>query len=128
MIEYAIDTVLSDVLYSVEYIAAITGADPNFVLKRDFISSSMGVGYGRDEHVVTLDTGVYEISFAVHSIETGERVFWMRRWLVVLGDRQYEYEYDEMNAQYVLYTLFCLKLQEGASPQQAVSNMFHQPS
>ena len=127
MIESFVDFTMQDVLYSTEYIAAITGADPKYILRRAFIPAS----FSQDEEnnfIYTLDTGVYEISFAVHAIENGERVFWTRRWLVVLGDRQYEYEYDEMNAQYVLYTLFCLKLQEGASPQQAVSNMFHQPS
>ena len=123
MIESFVDFTMQDVLYSTEYIAAITGADPKYILRRSFIPAS----FSQDEKnnfIYTLDTGMYEISFSVHSIETGERVFWMRRWLVVLGDRQYEYEYDEMNAQYVLYTLFSLKLQEGISPQQAMKEMF----
>lgn len=112
MIEYAIDTVLSDVLYSVEYIAAITGADPNFVLHRDFLSSSMGGGgHGREEYVVTLDTGVYEVSYAVHSCDTCEQVFRTRTWVVVLDNEAYTYPYEEMNAQYALYTLFCLLVQ-----------------
>lgn len=131
MIEYAIDTVLSDVLYSVEYIAAITGADPNFVLKRDFISSSMGVGYGRDEHVVTLDTGVYEVSYAVHSCDTCEQVYRTRKWVIVLDNIGYVYPYDEMNAQYALYTLFCLRVQSTSlRPWDIINEMYngHLPS
>lgn len=120
MIESYVDFTMQDVLYSTEYIAAITGADPKYILRREFVPAT----FAEDEennYIYKLDTGVYEVSFKVYAIETGERVYWTRRWLVVLSDRQYEYEYDEMNAQYVLYTLFCLKLQEGVSTQKAMA-------
>jgi hypothetical protein len=122
MIEAHVDCTMRDVLFPTEYIAAITGADPKYILRRAFIPAA----FWQDEennYIYMLDTGVYEASFAVHAIETGERVFWTRRWMVVLDDRQYEYEYDQMSAQDVLYTLFNLKLQEGVSPQQAISDM-----
>ena len=61
----------------------------------------------------------------MHANETGERVYWTRRWLVVLDDRQHEYEYGEMNARYVLYTLFCLKVQAGISPEQVIAELLH---
>lgn len=123
MIEAYVDCTMRDVLFPTEYIAAITGADPKYILRRTFIPAA----FWQDEennYIYMLDTGVYEVSFAVHAIETGERVFWTRRWMVVLDDRQYEYEYDQMSTQDVLYTLFCLKLQEGVSPQQAMSDIF----
>ena len=124
MIESYVDFTMHDVLFSTEYIAEITGADPKYILRRKFIPAT----FAEDEeknYIYMLDTGVYEVSFKVLVIETGERVYWTRRWLVVLGGSQYEYEYDEMNAQYVLYTLFCLKLQEGVSTQKAIAYIFH---
>ena len=121
MIYYYIDFTLSELLYVKEYIASITGDDEKYILRRDFLPWKYDSEV--EEVIYSLDTGVYEVSYSVHALDSGERIYRKRIWLVVIDDRIREYEYETMNAEYVLYTLFNLKLQEGMSPDQALSDL-----
>ena len=58
-----------------------------------------------------LYNGIFEVSLKYYDKKTGERLSRERQWIVVLDGDEYEYEDEEMNYQYVLYTASMLALQ-----------------
>jgi hypothetical protein len=99
------------------YLAQIIGPDPNYVLKREFVED---YGYYRDrwgylaEFHLDYD-GVYDLWTRSEDPETGE-LQKEHKWLIRFGETLYIYDYHEMNARYILYTLFNLRLQGAVMP------------
>lgn len=104
---------VSDFVFAHAYVAKITGSDPNYILHRQFLEPDEVDGFYEEMWNYELEDGIYEICETIYDNATGDRVHRGRKWLVVLDDWEYEYAYDDMNAQYVLYTVWCLNLQKG---------------
>lgn len=111
MIEYDVQSPVTEFIFSHAYAARITGPDPNYILHREFQRAEC---YD-DEYGVTwcfdLDDGIYEIAVTLYDRKTGEKIHMARKWVVIFRDIEYEYDFDEMNAQYVLYTVHCIRMQ-----------------
>ena len=92
------------------YIARITGEDPNYILKRDFMFRYI-CHYSRfDTFTYILEDGIYEWMVKRFDNDTGASVEKERKWLVVSDGEMTLYDDDDMNYQYVLYTAFNLQL------------------
>lgn len=98
-------------LFAESYVALITGPDPNYYLHRVFLPL---ICYGRSYSCELYD-GIYELPIKYFSKETKKFLRRERKWLIVLDEDLYEYNGDEMNYQYVLYTAGMLRLQRGAT-------------
>lgn len=59
---------------------------------------------------IELCNGLYEVAIIRIDEETGECVRREQWWIIVVDDDIYDYEFDEMNWQYALYTSFLIKL------------------
>lgn len=95
--------------YTKAYIAKITGRHPKYALRRDFqlvrILTTPTVVKLRSE----LDNGVYECCIQQVNSKTHDVVKTERWWAIVADDDLYEYEYDELDHEDVMYALFNLK-------------------
>ena len=109
-------------LYDAMYVARIEGKDPNYILKRTFLP----IDYSDETYVIELETGVYDCAYSVYACETCDCVYSDREWLIVFNGWSYSYRHMEMNTQYILYTLFCIKVQQGLSPMQAIAEIYGQ--
>lgn len=95
------------------YVASINGTDPNYILHRDFRRvHTKRTWYGHSCYI-ELCNGLYEVAIIRIDEETGERVRRERWWIIVVDDDIYDYEFDEINWQYALYTSFLIKLNFG---------------
>ena len=92
------------------YVARITGTDPNYILRRNFESVRVCRTYYGHSASIMLANGVYEVCISRFSEESGERIERERWWVVIVDDDIYEYEFDEINWQYALYTAFNVRL------------------
>ena len=90
------------------YIAKIIGEDPNYILKRNFLSRYF-YHYSRfDTFIYVLEDGIYELMVKRFDEETGDCIEKDRKWLVVSDGELRLYDNEDMNYQYVLYTAFSL--------------------
>ena len=96
------------------YVARITGPDPNYRLRRYFLQQERSTVYGKcncEQFYCQLYDGIFEVSLKYYDKETGELLSRKRQWIVVLDGDEYDYDDEEMNYQYVLYTAGMLALQ-----------------
>lgn len=94
------------------YVARITGPDPNYRLRRYFLPQERSKTFDDCEnYFCKLYNGIFEVSLKYYDKKTGELLSRERQWIVVLDGDEYEYEDEEMNYQYVLYTASMLALQ-----------------
>lgn len=93
------------------YVAKITGEHPVYRLRRRFIHPRLDFDFGGKSYTFPLRNGLYEIGYNTYNIKTGVRVSRQRSWLIVLGDKDYEYEYDELDTEFVAVSAFNLWLQ-----------------
>lgn len=110
---YEVASPVTDDLTSHVYAAKIVGSDPNFVLRRVFQPSERTHGRHHVLWTFELPDGVYEIGISIYDRQSGDRVHRIRKWLVVFDEEAYEYDYAEMTAQYVIYTAWCIRMQNG---------------
>ncbi len=101
--------------YFKTYIARVVGPHPNYYLRRLFEIRSRKSNARFDSFGYFLENGIYEFVVKRFDSETNELISKVRKWLVVAEGRMYEYADEEMNYQYVLYTAFNLRLQEGSA-------------
>ena len=92
------------------YVARITGADPNYILQRDFKNVRFCRTYYGYSAYLMLPNGLYEVCISRFSDESGERTERERWWIIVVDNDIYEYEFEEINWQYALYTAFNVHL------------------
>ena len=95
------------------YVAKITGTHPLYILKRRF--EDLDIRRSRDGFFcsVSLPSGLYEASIIRYDKDTKERVSRHRWWIVVAEEDVYEYEFEEMNWQYALFTAYNIKVNFG---------------
>lgn len=92
------------------YVAQITGPDPNYVLRRSFQDAYRSRCKGFDLYVYILDDGIYEQVTKRFDAE-GKYLGKERKWLVISGGEMKRYKDEDMNYQYVLYSVFNLEIQ-----------------
>lgn len=93
------------------YVAKITGSDPDYILQREFETIQFQrTWYGHSCSSV-LQNGLYEIAINRFDNDSGDRTERKRWWIIVADGAVYEYEFQEINWQYALYTSYILQLQ-----------------
>ena len=95
------------------YVAQITGKDPNYILSRDFKRVHYYRTYYGHSVSVMLQNGLFEVCISRFDAESGERMKRKRWWIVITDDDIYEYEFEELNWQYALFTAFNIRVNYG---------------
>ena len=95
------------------YVARITGSDAKYILCREFEHVQFFRTFYGHSCTAYLDTGLYEVCISRYDARTGERLCRQRWWIIIADDDLYEYEYEEMNWQYALFTAYNLKANYG---------------
>lgn len=110
--EYDVPIIRTYFYRTESYMAKVIGADPNYVLKRQFLDyheESAGLHERTRNYII--DPGVYECSLQLYDIDTGERIREWRWWVICSEDEYTEYPYDEMNRAYAQYAAWYIESQ-----------------
>lgn len=91
------------------YVARITGSDPQYILRRYFEKVIFRRGFHGYSCSTDLENGLYEVCIKRYDIQSGELTSRLRWWIIVVDDDIYEYEFEEMNWQYALFTVYNIK-------------------
>lgn len=93
------------------YVAAISGADETFKLRRVFIKPEMDYCADIRIYGYTLKNGVYEVGYSRYERQENKRLERVRNLLILLDGRLYSYPYDELGSEYILYTAYSIWVQ-----------------
>ena len=93
------------------YVAAISGADETFKLRRVFKKPEMDYCIDRRLYSYTLKNGGYELGYSRYDTQMNIRLERVRNLLILLDGRLYSYPYDELGSEYILYTAYSIWVQ-----------------
>lgn len=88
------------------YVAKIAGSHPQYILNRYFEFPEMRRGRTGYSCAVYLINGLYEVSVIRYDKKTKERVSRHRWWIIAVDDEVYEFDFEQMNWQYALFTAY----------------------